>query len=52
MLKGYWISLYYKIDSQKNLQKYANYVTPIIKKWSFKKIFRNCFLFGHKPNNN
>jgi uncharacterized protein (DUF1330 family) len=33
MLKGYWISLYYKIDNQKNLQEYADYVTPIIKKF-------------------
>ena len=31
MKKGYWISLYIKVDSQENLQKYAETVTPIIK---------------------
>ena len=30
-MKGYWISLYTKIDSQENLKKYAETVTPIIK---------------------
>ena len=31
MKKGYWISLYFKIDNQENLKKYAETVTPIIK---------------------
>tara|TARA_B100001057_G_scaffold186177_1_gene186946 strand:- start:30 stop:329 length:300 start_codon:yes stop_codon:yes gene_type:complete len=31
MKKGYWISLYLKVDSQENLKKYAEIVTPIIK---------------------
>ena len=30
-MKGYWISLYTKIDNQENLKKYAETVTPIIK---------------------
>jgi len=31
MKKGYWISLYLKVDSQENLKKYAETVAPIIK---------------------
>ena len=31
MKKGYWISLYTKIEDQENLKKYAEVVTPIIK---------------------
>ena len=31
MKKGYWISLYYKVENQENLKKYAEIVTPIIK---------------------
>ena len=31
MKKGYWISLYLKIENQENLKKYAETVTPIIK---------------------
>ena len=30
-MKGYWVSLYTKIESQENLKKYAEIVTPIIK---------------------
>ena len=33
MKKGYWISLYLKIDNQENLNKYAEIVTPIIKSY-------------------
>ena len=33
MKKGYWISLYLKIDNHENLKKYAETVTPIIKKF-------------------
>tara|TARA_B100001093_G_scaffold475463_1_gene501056 strand:+ start:1220 stop:1519 length:300 start_codon:yes stop_codon:yes gene_type:complete len=31
MKKGYWISLYVKVESQENLKKYAETVMPIIK---------------------
>ena len=30
-MKGYWVSLYTKIENQDNLKKYAATVTPIIK---------------------
>ena len=33
MKKGYWISLYIKVDNQNNLKKYAETVTPIIKSY-------------------
>ena len=33
MKKGYWISLYTKIENQENLKKYAETVTPIIKRF-------------------
>ena len=33
MKKGYWISLYSKINNQDNLKKYAEIVTPIIKSY-------------------
>ncbi len=33
MAKGYWISVYTKIESQENLKKYAETVTPIIKSY-------------------
>ena len=33
MKKGYWISLYLKVDNQENLKKYAETVTPIIKSY-------------------
>ena len=33
MKKGYWISLYTKVDNQNNLKKYAETVTPIIKSY-------------------
>ena len=31
MKKGYWISLYSKIENQENLKKYSEAVVPIIK---------------------
>ncbi|MDC3039897.1 DUF1330 domain-containing protein [Candidatus Pelagibacter sp.] len=31
MKKGYWISLYIKVNDQENLKRYAETVTPIIK---------------------
>ena len=33
MKKGYWISLYIKVDDQENLKKYAETVTSIIKSY-------------------
>ena len=33
MKKGYWISLYFKVDNQDNLKRYAQTVTPIIKSY-------------------
>ena len=40
MKKGYWISLYFKIDNQENLKKYAEIVTPIIKSFGGKPLVR------------
>ena len=31
MKKGYWVSLYYEVENQENLNRYAETVTPIIK---------------------
>ena len=33
MKKGYWVSLYFKIDSQENIKKYSELATPIIKSY-------------------
>ena len=33
MKKGYWISLYTKVNDQENLKSYAKTVTPIIKSY-------------------
>ena len=40
MKKGYWISLYVKIENQDNLKKYAETVTPIIKSFGGKPLIR------------
>ena len=40
MKKGYWISLYFKIENQENLKKYAETVTPIIKSFGGKPLIR------------
>jgi len=32
-MRAYWISLYLKVDNKENLKKYAETVTPIIKKY-------------------
>ena len=40
MKKGYWISLYVKIENQDNLKKYAETVTPIIKSYGGKPLVR------------
>ena len=40
MKKGYWISLYFKIDNQEYLKKYAETVTPVIKSFGGKPLVR------------
>ena len=40
MKKGYWISLYFKVDIQEKLKKYAETVTPIIKNFGGKPLVR------------
>ena len=40
MKKGYWISLYIKVDNEDNLKKYAETVTPIIKSSGGKPLVR------------
>ena len=40
MKKGYWISLYLKVNNQENLKKYAEIVTPIIKSYGGKALVR------------
>ena len=46
-MKGYWIALYKKIDSKKNLKNYSNKVTPVIKGFGGKPLVRGgkyqCF---------
>ena len=39
-MKAYWISLYFKIGSQENLKKYAETITPIVKKFGGKPLVR------------
>ena len=40
MKKGYWISLYIRVDNKDNLKKYAEAVTPIIKSFGGKPLIR------------
>ena len=40
MKKGYWISLYFKVENKENLKKYAETVTPIIKSFGGKPLIR------------
>ena len=40
MNKGYWISLYLKVDNKENLKKYAETCTPIIKSYGGKPLVR------------
>ena len=40
MTKAYWISLYFKVDNQENLKKYAETVTPIIKSYGGNPLVR------------
>tara|TARA_B100000780_G_scaffold142242_1_gene99516 strand:- start:172 stop:468 length:297 start_codon:yes stop_codon:yes gene_type:complete len=46
-MKGYWVALYKKIDSTKNLKKYSANVTSIIKNYGGKPLVRGgiyeCF---------
>ena len=39
-MKGYWVALYKKIDSTKNLKDYSSKVTPIIKSFGGKPLVR------------
>ena len=39
-MKGYWVSLYLKVDSQENLKKYSQAVVPIIKAFGGVPIIR------------
>ena len=39
-MKGYWISLYTKVNNQENIKKYAETVTPIIKRFGGVPIVR------------
>jgi uncharacterized protein (DUF1330 family) len=45
MKKGYWISLYTKIENQENLKKYAEVVTPIIKSFGGVPLVRGGSIF-------
>ena len=40
MKKGYWISLYTKVENQENLKKYSEAVIPIIKSFGGVPIIR------------
>ena len=40
MKKGYWISLYSKVDNQENLKQYSEAVIPIIKSFGGVPIIR------------
>ncbi len=39
-MRGYWVALYKKIDSAKNLKDYSAKVTPIIKSFGGKPLVR------------
>ena len=39
-MKGYWVTLYKKIDNAEKLKKYSSIVTPIIKKFGGKPLVR------------
>ena len=40
MKKGYWISLYSKVENQENLKKYSEAVIPIIKSFGGEPLIR------------
>ena len=39
-MKGYWISLYLKVENQDNMKKYSEAVVPLIKSYGGKPIIR------------
>ena len=39
-MKGYWISLYLKVENQNNMKKYSEAVVPLIKSYGGKPIIR------------
>ena len=39
-MRGYWVTLYKKIDNVENLKKYSSIVTPIIKRFGGKPLVR------------
>ena len=51
MKKAYWISLYTKVDSQENLIKYAEIVTPIIKSYGGKALVRGGKYYTYDGDN-
>ena len=40
MKKGYWVSLYFKIDNKENLKKYSELATPVIKSYGGVRLIR------------
>ena len=48
MKKGYWISLYLKVENQENLKKYSETVIPIIKNFGGVPLIRGG---NHKTYN-
>ncbi len=46
-MKAYWVSLYLKIDNQENLRKYADTVTPIIKRFGGVPLVRGGGVIKH-----
>ena len=51
MKKGYWISLYTNVESQENLKKYAETVTPIIKSFGGVPLIRGGKYETHDGDN-
>ena len=51
MKKGYWISLYISVESQENLKKYAETVTPIIKGFGGVPLIRGGIHETHDGDN-
>ena len=50
-MKGYWISLYTKIESPENLKKYAEAATPIIKSFGGVPLVRGGKSHAFEGNN-
>ena len=51
MKKGYWISLYTKIENQENLKKYSETVKPIIKSFGGIPLIRGRKYKTHDGDN-